>query len=105
MIDPQVRSQLVASLAKLPDGEPLSFTRLQDMLGLTPDNLITHLRRLKDAGYIRTEKAGSGAASWTAMTLTPGGRAALDAYTGTLSGRLGGRLTGGPALGSGSESG
>jgi hypothetical protein len=28
----------------LPDGEVLSFTRLQDMIELTPGNLITHVR-------------------------------------------------------------
>jgi DNA-binding MarR family transcriptional regulator len=50
------------------------------MLALTPGNLITHLRKLEDAGYLTTEKTGNGVASLTSVTLTHHGRAALDAY-------------------------
>jgi DNA-binding MarR family transcriptional regulator len=82
--------QLVATLAALPDGDALSFTRLQDMLGLTPGNLITHMRKLEDAGYLATEKTGNGPASRTSVALTLRGRAALDAYTATLRGLLAG---------------
>jgi hypothetical protein len=35
----------VVTLATLRDGDNLSFTRLQELLGLTPGNLITHLRK------------------------------------------------------------
>jgi DNA-binding MarR family transcriptional regulator len=58
----------------------LSFTRLQDMIGLTPGNLITHLRKLEDADYLTTKKTGTGPASRTSVALTQQGRAALDAY-------------------------
>jgi DNA-binding PadR family transcriptional regulator len=54
---------------------------VKDMLGLTPGNLITHLRKLDDAGYVRTEKTGSGTTALTTVALTLGGRAALDRYT------------------------
>jgi hypothetical protein len=37
--------KIVATLAALPDGDALTFTRLRDMIGLTPGNLLTHLRR------------------------------------------------------------
>ena len=57
-----------STLAALPAGDALSFTRLQDMIGLTPGNLITHLRKLEDAGYITSEKTGNGVASRTAVT-------------------------------------
>ena len=40
----------MAALATLPDGDRLSFKRLQDMIELTPGNLITHLRKLEEAG-------------------------------------------------------
>ena len=73
--------RIVATLAALPDGDALSFTRLQDMIGLTPGNLITHLRKLEDAGYLSSEKTGNGVASRTSVALTHLGRAALDAYT------------------------
>jgi DNA-binding transcriptional ArsR family regulator len=57
------RLQIVATLAALPEGDTLSFTRLQDMIGLTAGNLITHLRKLQDADYVTSEKIGSGPAS------------------------------------------
>lgn len=84
LIHVPARLRITATLAALPDGDALSFTRLQDMLGLTPGNLITHLRKLEDAGYLNTEKTGSGIASRTSVALTLQGRAALDAYTATL---------------------
>jgi DNA-binding MarR family transcriptional regulator len=74
----------MVTLATLPDGDTLSFTRLQDMIGLTPGNLITHLRKLEDARYVQTEKTGSGVNALTTVALTHDGRAALDRYTTTL---------------------
>ena len=62
----------------------MSFTRLQDVIGLTPGNLITHLRKLEDAGYVTTERSGNGNAARTSVALTHDGRAALDRYTATL---------------------
>jgi DNA-binding MarR family transcriptional regulator len=78
------RLRILVTLAALGDGDTLSFTRLQDMLDLTPGNLITHLRKLEDAGYISSEKSGNGVASLTTVSLTHKGRAALDAYTRAL---------------------
>jgi DNA-binding MarR family transcriptional regulator len=94
VLDPLIhvpaRLQIVATLAALHEGDALSFTRLQDMIGLTPGNLITHLRKLEDADYLISDKTGSGPASRTSLTLTPRGRAALDVYTQTLRGLLNG---------------
>src|ERR1035438_4699321 len=84
LIHVPARLRIMATLAALPDGDTLSFTRLQGMLGLTPGNLITHLRKLEDAGYIDTEKTGSGPGSLTTATLTHKGRTALDVYTTAL---------------------
>jgi DNA-binding MarR family transcriptional regulator len=78
------RLRIVVTLAALNDGDTLSFTRLQDMLDLTPGNLITHLRKLEDAGYISSEKSGNGIASLTTVALTLSGRAALDTYKRSL---------------------
>ena len=75
-----VRLRVMVTLAALPEGDDLSFTRLQDILGLTPGNLITHLRKLADAGYVRTVKT----AKETSVSLTRDGRAALQRYTVTL---------------------
>jgi DNA-binding MarR family transcriptional regulator len=68
----------------------MTFTRLQDMIGLTPGNLTTHLRKLEDAGYLTSEKVGIGSASLTSVALTSRGRAALDAYSEALRDLLGG---------------
>jgi DNA-binding MarR family transcriptional regulator len=84
LIHAPARLRIMVTLAALNDGDTLSFTRLQDMLDLTPGNLITHLRKLEDASYLRTEKTGNGTASLTSVTLTRRGRTALDTYTATL---------------------
>ena len=84
LIHVPARLRIVATLAALPEGDALSFTRLQKMIGLTPGNLITHLRKLEDAGYLSTEKNGSGVASRTSVALSNRGRAALDTYTAAL---------------------
>jgi DNA-binding MarR family transcriptional regulator len=78
------------TLAALNDGDTLSFTRLQNMLDLTPGNLITHLRKLEDARYLKSEKAWGGNGLATTVTLTTRGRAALEAYTEVLRSLLGG---------------
>jgi DNA-binding MarR family transcriptional regulator len=84
LIHVPARLRLLVTLAALPDGDTLSFTRLQDMLGLTPGNLITHLRKLEDARYLQTEKTGSGVNTLTTVALTHHGRDALDRYTTAL---------------------
>ncbi|HET8980888.1 MAG TPA: transcriptional regulator [Solirubrobacteraceae bacterium] len=90
LIHVPARLQIMATLATLPAGDALAFTRLQTMIGLTPGNLITHLRKLEDAGYLASEKTGNGPASRTSVALTHRGRAALGAYTETLRGLLNG---------------
>jgi DNA-binding MarR family transcriptional regulator len=96
LIHVPTRLKIVATLAALPDGDALSFTRLQDMLGLTPGNLIIHLRKLEEADYISSTKTSNGTVSITTVALTGTGRAALGAYTQTLRNLLGG-LEGSPA--------
>jgi DNA-binding MarR family transcriptional regulator len=90
LIHVPTRLKIVATLAALPDGDSLSFTRLQDMIGLTPGNLIIHLRKLEDAGYLSSEKTRNGTAPKTTVALTRHGRKALDAYTQALRGLLNG---------------
>jgi len=90
LIHVPTRLKIVATLAALPDGDALSFTRLQDMLGLTPGNLIIQLRKLEEADYISSEKTRNGAVQKTTVTLTSHGRAALGADTQALRDLLGG---------------
>jgi len=75
-------------------GDALTFSRLQDILGLTPGNLITALRKLEEADYLASTKTGSGSASKTTVVLTRKGRAALGAFTRALRDLLGGLDTG-----------
>ena len=84
VIHAPARLRIVVTLATLPAGDNLSFSRLQDLIGLTSGNLITHLRKLQDAGYVTAEKSGSGVSARTSIALTPRGRAALDTYTTVL---------------------
>ena len=60
VIHAPARLRIVATLAALPAGASLSFTRLQEMLDLTPGNLITHLRKLEDAGYLKSRPPATG---------------------------------------------
>lgn len=90
VIHAPARLRIVATLAALPDGDTLSFTRLQDMTNLTPGNLITHLRKLEDADYLASERTGNGNTAKTSIALTGHGRAALDAYTKALRALLNG---------------
>ena len=89
LIHVPTRLKIVATLSTLVDGETLSFVRLQNLIGLTPGNLIIHLRKLEDAGYLTSEKIRSKSATTTAIALTETGRKALDDYTQALRALLG----------------
>lgn len=81
LIHAPARLRIVVTLAALREGDCLSFPRLQRTLELTPGNLITHLRKLEDAGYVVTEKSDTGPSAGTSVTLTSVGRQALEDYT------------------------
>ena len=83
VIHDRERLRIAATLAALSPGDGLSFTRLRDMIGLTPARLSARLRQLDQAGYIRLEHAGDGDVP-VAAALTPGGRSALDRYAAAL---------------------
>lgn len=74
VIHAPARLRVLVTLAILRDGESLSFTRLQELLGLTPGNLIIHLHKLEDAGYVTTVKTGSGVTARTSVSLSQQGR-------------------------------
>ena len=90
LIHEPARLRILVTLAALNDGDEITFTRLQDILGLTPGNLITHLRKLEEGGYVKTVKTGHGVWSRTTVELSSRGRQALDAYTEALRNLLGG---------------
>jgi DNA-binding MarR family transcriptional regulator len=78
------RLRIMVSLATLADGDSLSFPRLQQLLDLTAGNLITHLRKLQEAGYVVNLKSRQDSTARTTVSLTHAGRAALEQYTVTL---------------------
>jgi DNA-binding MarR family transcriptional regulator len=82
------RLRIMVALATLPEGDSLSFSRLQQLLDLTAGNLITHLRKLQDAGYVTNVKSRQPGPAKTAVSLTHAGRAALEQYSATLRGLL-----------------
>jgi DNA-binding MarR family transcriptional regulator len=89
VIHAPTRLRIVVALAMLPDGDSLTFSRLQDVLGLTAGNLITHLRKLQDAGYVANVKAQRDGSAKTSLHLTHAGRAALEHYSAILQQLLG----------------
>jgi DNA-binding MarR family transcriptional regulator len=84
VIHAPARLRIMVTLAALPEGDDLTFTGLQDLIGLTPGNLITHLRKLEDAGYVTTHKNGAGVTARTSVALSHAGRDALERYTTVL---------------------
>jgi len=84
VIHAPARLRIVVTLSTLAPDEDLSFTRLQELIGLTAGNLITHLRKLEDAGYVTTVRSGRGVTARTGVSLTSSGRSALEHYSSVL---------------------
>ncbi len=90
LIHVPARLRLMVSLAAVDVGDAILFPQLRELTGLTAGNLITHLRKLEEAGYVSTTKTGEGQTSRTLVEITNSGRAALDSYRAALSKLLGG---------------
>lgn len=84
VIHAQPRLRLTVALATLPDGDKVTFPRLQELAGMTAGNLATHLRKLEDAGYVEVTKAFRRRTPVTYLALTRAGRRALEDYTSAL---------------------
>ncbi len=88
VIHAQPRLRLTVALAALPDGDKVTFPRLQELAGMTAGNLATHLRKLEEAGYVEVTKAFRRRTPVTYLALTRAGRRALEDYTAALQGLL-----------------
>jgi len=64
VIHAPARLRIMVTLATLREGDAFTFSRLQDVIGLIPGNLITQLRTLEDAGYVQTESPAAATARW-----------------------------------------
>jgi DNA-binding MarR family transcriptional regulator len=84
LIHTPARLRILVTLAALPEGDVVSFTRLQSLLDLTAGNLITHLRKLEDAGYVAITKTHVRRSPVTYVELTRKGRRAFEDYTAAL---------------------
>lgn len=84
VIHAQARLRVMTTLTTLDAGDRISFSRLQGLLEMTPGNLITHLRKLEEAGYITAGKYGRGRSAATYVALTTAGRRAFEDYVAAL---------------------
>jgi len=84
VIHTPARLRIMTTLTALPDGDRLTFPRLQSLLDATAGNLSTHLRRLEDAGYVETVKGHQGRVPSTQVGATRAGRLAFERYVTAL---------------------
>lgn len=61
-----------------------AFQELKAELGMSDGNLITHLRTLGTAGYVKEERDETGARPRTTYKLTPAGKKAFKSYVDVL---------------------
>ena len=88
VIHTQARLRIMTTLTALPDGDRLTFPRLQTLLDATAGNLSTHLRKLEDAGYVAVTKGHIGRVPATHVEATRAGRRAFDDYVAQLAALL-----------------
>ncbi len=84
LIHVPTRLKIVATLAALPDGDTLSFTRLQDMIGLPPRQPDHPPAQARRSRLHQQQEDQQRVVSITTVALTGHGRAALDSYTRAL---------------------
>ena len=75
------RLAIMSMLAASPE---LSFTDLRDTLAMTDGNLTTHLRTLREAGYLSVTKAYQDNRPLTTCALTKAGKQAFTRYINLL---------------------
>ena len=84
VIHAQPRLRITVALAALGPDDMITFSRLQELAGMTAGNLATHLRKLEEAGYITITKSYHHRLPVTYLALTRLGRRALEDYTAAL---------------------
>ena len=75
------RLGIMSMLAASPE---LSFTELRDTLRMTDGNLTTHIRALRQEGYIAVAKSYQNRRPLTTCSLTAAGRKAFADYVAVL---------------------
>jgi len=75
------RLAIMSMLAASPE---LSFTELRDTLDMTDGNLTTHIRTLKESGYVSVSKSYEKNRPHTTCSLTAAGKKAFASYVSLL---------------------
>lgn len=79
-----VRLNIMAALSTIGEQDKVSYTRLRDILDLTPGNLTSHLRRLEAAGYVTQTKRFVKRVPVTEIKMTRKGRNEFETYVTAL---------------------
>ncbi|SDM88191.1 DNA-binding transcriptional regulator, MarR family [Actinomyces ruminicola] len=81
LIHAPTRLKIMSALVELGENSEITFSRLQDLLEMTPGNMSAHIKRLERAGYLATTKTFTrrGVAQ-TRIKVTSRGIAAFDDY-------------------------
>lgn len=58
----------------------LPFTELRDLLNMTDGNVVSHIRTLREAGYVAVTKSFQNGRPLTTCALTSAGRKAFAEY-------------------------
>lgn len=97
VIHSQTRLRIMTVLFELGRGSDMSFTRLQDILGMTPGNLSAHLKRLEQEGYLSVVRTFTqrGVPN-THIGITEEGKDAFTEYIKQLRVLMGSALSGKP---------
>lgn len=84
LIHQPVRLQVMTLLVSQPDNGRVAYTFVQRTLNLTGGNLTTHLRKLRETGYVAITKEFRNEKPSTWVEATPSGRRAFADYLANL---------------------
>lgn len=81
LIHTPTRLRIMSALVELGTGSEISFSRLQELLEMTPGNLSAHVKRLEDAGYVTMQRGFTArGAAQTHIAITDAGAEAFAEY-------------------------
>jgi DNA-binding MarR family transcriptional regulator len=83
LVHERTRLMILTHLASSGEAET-GFPELKSALGLSAGNLSIQLKTLEEAGYLSIQKSFRNNKPFTAVTLSPKGKKALEAYLGEL---------------------
>lgn len=84
VIHPDTRLKIMTALVELGLGTSITFSALQDTLGMTAGNLSVQARKLEQAGYVAITKSYQASKPVTYIGVTGQGEAAYRKYVATL---------------------